>query len=279
MISLIELLKISVAKLKPHSESPQLDAEILLAHILQKTRSYLYAHPEAIILENQHNDYQQLINQRIIGMPIAYLTGTREFWSLPLKVSCDTLIPRPETELLVELTLELLKNQLHAQILDLGTGTGAIALALAKERPNWNINASDKSLAALKIAEENALLSGLKHVKFFYSDWFTKLPKKQYHAILSNPPYIAENDFHLLQGDVRFEPKMALVSGKDGLDDLTHLVETSCNYLLPGGLLLLEHGYDQKTALESILYNAGYKDVQCWQDLQGNDRVTKATWY
>ena len=180
---------------------------------------------------------------------------------------------------MVELTLELLKHQAHAQILDLGTGTGAIALALAKERPDWEISACDKSLPALKIAEENALLSGLKHVKFFYSDWFTKVPKKQYHAIVSNPPYVAETDLHLLQGDVRFEPKAALISGKDGLLDLTYLIQTGCNYLLPGGLLLLEHGYDQKSALESILYNAGYKDIQCWQDWQGNDRVTKAIWY
>lgn len=273
-----EILKQAIHQLEQQSDSPTIDAEILLAHVLGKSRSYLYAYPELLLSEKQFADYQQIIQQRVVGLPVAYLTGTREFWSIPLKVTADTLIPRPETEKLVEIALELLKDKPRAQILDLGTGSGAIALALAKEKPQWDISAADKSLAALKIAEENALLSGLKHVKFFYSDWFTKLPEKQYDAIISNPPYIAENDPHLLQGDLRFEPRAALISGKDGLRDLRYLIQTSRDFFLPGGLLLLEHGYDQKSALESILYDAGYKNIQCWQDWQGNDRVTSAVY-
>lgn len=277
-MSIRDILQKAVQALEQGSESPRLDAEVLLAHVLGKSRSYLYAWPEQDLTDEEYAVYQKLVQQRIIGKPVAFLTGKQEFWSMPLKVTPDTLIPRPETEKLVEIALELLKDRPRANILDLGTGSGAIALALARERPDWDISASDKSLAALQIAKENALLSEVKHVKFFHSDWFTKLPEKQYDAILSNPPYVAENDPHLQQGDVRFEPRTALVGGKDGLRDLRYLIITSRDYLLPGGLLLLEHGYDQKSALASILYDAGYKAVQCWQDWQGNDRVTTAVW-
>lgn len=258
---------------KSHAES-RLEAEILLSHVLNKNRAYIFAHPEAVLHPNQLEAYQQLIAQRAEGTPIAYLTGQREFWSLNLKVSKDTLIPRHETELLVELALDLIPDTPETCILDLGTGSGAIALAIASERPKWKIIASDFSKAALKVAQDNAVNLGITNVHFYHSSWFSTLPKYHYHAIISNPPYIAEQDPHLKQGDIRFEPLSALASGQDGLADLQYIIQHSYECLLPGGLLLLEHGYDQKIHLSAILNKLGYKKVRSWQDIQGHDRVS-----
>ncbi|MBA2652364.1 MAG: peptide chain release factor N(5)-glutamine methyltransferase [Tatlockia sp.] len=256
-------------------ESARLEAEILLAHVLMKTRSYLYTHPDALLSTEQWQAFKDLVKQRVNGLPIAYLTGTREFWSLPLKVCKDTLIPRPETELLVELTLDLLADNPQAQILELGTGSGAIALACAFERPAWQITAIDCSAAALKIAEENATRLGLTNINFCLSDWFASLAtKKLFDAIITNPPYIAANDPHLLIGDLRFEPSLALVSGDDGLTAIQHIIQHSLERLKPGGLLLLEHGFDQKSVIRSMLNNYGYSQLQCWQDGQYKDRVS-----
>jgi release factor glutamine methyltransferase len=189
-------------------------------------------------------------------------------------VDTHTLIPRPETELLVELSLNLLADTPKAEILDLGTGSGAIALACAKERPDWQITAADCSPAALQIAKENAANLGLT-VNFTLSDWFSNLAENQrFDAIVANPPYIAANDPHLLQGDLRFEPSLALVSGDEGLNALKHIIEHSLDWLKPGGLLLLEHGFDQKSVIRSMLNNYGYSHVQCWQDWQNRDRVS-----
>lgn len=256
------------------SPSARLDAELLLAETLNVPRVFFYAHPEQPLTSIQHEHYQQLIAQRLSGTPIAHLIGIREFWSLPLRVSKDTLIPRPETELLVELTLNQLTDLPSATVLDLGTGSGAIALALASERPNWTLLACDKSQAAANIARENATQLGLHNLNVLCSDWFTAIPKQQFNAIVSNPPYIAENDPHLNQGDVRFEPRSALVSGTSGLDDLHYLIQHSQDWLLPGGLLLLEHGFDQGTAVTTLLKQYGYQQVECWQDWQGHDRVS-----
>ncbi|CEK09900.1 HemK protein [Legionella hackeliae] len=257
------------------SSSARLDAEILLAHVLIRNRSYLYAYPEATLTQVQWQSFQRLIARRLEGVPIAYLTGTREFWSLPLKVCEDTLIPRPETELLVELTLTLLADNKQAQILDLGTGSGAIALACASEKPQWKITACDCSPGALQTAEENAARLALSNVYFYHSDWFENItPHQLFDAIVANPPYIATNDPHLVEGDVRFEPQLALVSGEDGLYALKHIIKHSIARLKPGGLLLLEHGFDQKSAVTSMLNEYGYTEIQCWQDWQGNDRVT-----
>ena len=258
---------------KPHAES-RLEAELLLSHVLKKNRAYIFAHPEALLHPNQLEAYQQLIAQRAEGTPIAYLTGQREFWSLNLKVSKDTLIPRHETELLVELALDLIPDTPETCILDLGTGSGAIALAIASERPTWKIIASDFSKAALKVAQYNAVNLGITNVHFYHSSWFSTLPKHHYHAIISNPPYIAEQDPHLKQGDIRFEPLSALASGQDGLADLQYIIQHSYECLLPGGLLLLEHGYDQKNHLNAILNKLGYTNVRSWQDIQGHDRVS-----
>lgn len=256
-----------------HTDS-RLEAELLLSEVLKQNRAYLYAHPEQQLDENQIALYDTLIHQRVQGIPIAYITGTREFWSLTLKVNQATLIPRHETERLVELALEWSVDEPNTRILDLGTGSGAIGLALAKERPNWELDACDCSEDALNVARENAATLGITNIHFYRSDWLKQLPNKLYHAIVSNPPYIAEHDPHLLEGDVRFEPQTALVSSQEGLADLQYIIKNSVNYLMPDGLLLLEHGYDQKSHVQAMLHLFGYRNVQTWQDILGHDRVS-----
>lgn len=252
----------------------RLDAEILLSYLLSKNRAYLFAFPEHQLSEEQITTYQHLILERSKGIPIAYLTGEREFWSLALKVNEHTLIPRHETERLVELALELLPSHEPIKILDLGTGSGTIALALASERPHWQITACDKSKNALEVAQANAKRFALTNIHFYESDWFSALPNDTYHAIISNPPYIAKNDPHLQEGDVRFEPLSALVSEQEGLADIQVIAKEGYNHLLPKGLILLEHGYDQKSAIRAILNELGYCNVQGWQDISGQDRVS-----
>lgn len=256
------------------SPSPRIDAELLLAFILNLSRTALYTHPESEITPIQWRDYQRIIDQRASGHPIAHLTGSKEFWSLPLLVTADTLIPRPETELLVDLTLTILGSVDNAHILDLGTGTGAIALALASERPTWRIQAIDDSDYALTIARQNAARLNLNQVRFNRSNWFASVPIQSFNAIISNPPYIAENDHHLNEGDVRFEPQQALTSGSDGLDAITEIIKTGMNYLQPGGFLLIEHGYRQKNSVAALFEQAGYVNIGHWSDFQGHDRVS-----
>lgn len=274
MNSIKSALKWAFSKLNETSIDARLDSEILLSHLLSKNRTYLFTYPEHPLTEEQMGHYQQLITSRAQGSPIAYLTGHREFWSLTLQVNQHTLIPRHETERLVELALELLPQEQPLQILDLGTGSGAIALALAHERPHWHITACDQSIEAIAIAKANATQLNIDNVSFYHSNWFDSLPQQQYHAIVSNPPYIAAEDVHLTQGDVRFEPITALVSGQEGLADLQYIIAHSCSYLFPQGLILLEHGYDQKNSIAAILNGLGYCDVQCWKDIAGHDRVS-----
>jgi len=256
------------------SPSSRIDAEILLAFMLKTTRTSLYTHPEWLVTPTQWQEYQKLIQQRIEGHPIAYLIGTKEFWSLPFQVSTDTLIPRPETELLIELTLALLGETSHAKILDLGTGTGAIALALAKERPTWEIQAIDMSQPALTIARKNAAALNLPQVRFSQSNWLSDINPQLFNAIITNPPYIAENDPHLEEGDVRFEPRQALISGPKGLNAITEIIFSGINYLQPNGFLLIEHGFCQKEAIADLFKQAGYSKIKHWSDWQGNDRVS-----
>lgn len=270
-----EALQQARRHLELSSETACLDAELLLGKVLDKTRSYFYTWPEKELTAEEYAEFQKLLAQRLQGQPVAYLLGYREFWGMELEVSPATLIPRPDTELIVQLVLERLTHDPSPSILDLGTGTGAIALALAKERPEANILAIDNSVEALAVAQRNQHRLGLNNLSLLASDWFSALnPSKNFNLIVSNPPYIAEHDPHLSQGDLRFEPHSALSSGVQGLDDLAYLIQTAPQYLHANGWLVLEHGYDQGSSVAALLKDTGYTELACYQDLAGNDRVS-----
>jgi len=269
-------LKSAADQLQSKNEEHKLEAEVLLMFALEKPRSFLHAWPEKKLTEKQSEVFQQLIKLRLKGEPIAYITGEKEFWSLPLKITADVLIPRPETELLVELALEKLDHDKNSKVADLGTGSGAIALALAHERPNWKITATDSSTNALKIAEENASLLHINNITFKSGRWCEALTENDYDLIISNPPYVAENDSYLKQGDLPFEPQQALTSGVDGLDDIKSIIQQSQIYLKPGGWLMLEHGYDQEKPVAVLLNEAGYQAIHCYHDLAGHPRASIA---
>jgi release factor glutamine methyltransferase len=278
MANISELLKLS-SQLTAISDSPQLDCELLLCYTLDVERTWLRTWPEKEISQPLEAKFRALLEQRVEGQPIAYLIGSRGFWSMDLQVSKDTLIPRPETELLVELALglQLPKN---SDGLDLGTGTGAIALALASERPDMNFVAVDSQSGAVSLANKNCQALGLANVEIFQSDWFdsVQLTEDQFDLIVSNPPYISATDPHLQQGDVRFEPNTVLVSGIDGLDDLKKIIAKSPFYLKPNGWLLLEHGFDQGSAVARLMSEAGFQKVVTHQDYNLIDRVTLGQW-
>ncbi|MHB1946496.1 MAG: peptide chain release factor N(5)-glutamine methyltransferase [Gammaproteobacteria bacterium] len=275
--SIASVLAVANVQLSTVTDVPQLEAEILLGHVLKASRAYLHTWPEKILENSQYTLFLDLLNRRKLGEPIAYLIGHREFWSLDLRVAPCVLIPRPETELLVELVLKSIENE-QAVIADLGTGSGAIALALAYERPNWTIHATDISLDALEIAKINAAEHQLANIVFHQGKWCDALPQIKFDAIVSNPPYITSTDPHLHQGDLRFEPKGALVSDGEGLQDIQQIILTAKNYLQPGGLLFLEHGFQQAENILSIFKKAGYTFAKTHQDLADLDRVTIATW-
>ena len=266
-----ELLRCS-EQLNDISDSARLDVEVLLCHTLGKDRAFLYTWPEHPLSEAQFADFHAAFERRKNGEPVAYITGEREFWSLPLEVEPSTLIPRPETELLVETALNLPLPD-SAQVLDLGTGTGAIALALASENPSWAIHAIDQSPQAVALARRNCEKLQLANAKVWQSSWYQNVTER-YQLIVSNPPYINPQDPHLQQGDVRFEPHSALVAQRAGLADIEAIVAGAAEYLEPGGWLLLEHGYDQGEPVRQILRDARMVDVETRQDLAGHDRVT-----
>lgn len=259
------------------SESPKRDAEILLEHVTGKSRTYLLAFGETLLTAEQEAQLAALLARRKTGEPVAHLVGEREFWSLPLYVSAATLIPRPDTECLVEQALARLPTA-ACSILDLGTGTGAIALALATERPDCTVMAVDVMPDAVTLAQRNVERLGLGNVTVLQSSWFTALENRLFALIVSNPPYIDEHDPHLAQGDVRFEPLTALVAANEGLADLDHIVTTSRQHLLPGGWLLVEHGWTQGNAVRSLFTNAGYRAVATCRDYGGNERLTLGQW-
>jgi release factor glutamine methyltransferase len=254
------------------------DAALLLAHALSRPRSWLYAHGGDAIDAQALASFAALVARRAAGEPVAYLTGTRGFWSFDLAVSPATLIPRPETERLVELALARLPRDAALRVADLGTGSGAIALALAHERPRAQVVATDASEAALAIAQANARRLGLGNVEFRHGHWCAPLREDRFDLIASNPPYIADDDAHLHQGDLRFEPPAALASGRDGLDAIRCIVGDASAHLVEGGWLLLEHGWQQGRALRELLQSAGFTAVASEQDLEMRDRVTLGQW-
>ena len=257
------------------SDTARLDAEVLLAHALGKARSHLHAWPEKCLSTDQQTRFQQLLQARMQGEPVAYLTGQREFWSLMLNVTPATLIPRPETETLVALVLQVIPADKTVLIADLGTGSGAIALAIAHERPLSLVLATDSSPAAIETAAANAQQLGITNIEFHTGDWCEPLADRQCDVIVSNPPYIKEADPHLQSGDVRFEPQGALVAGQEGMDDLVRIAHCARQHLIAGGWLMMEHGYDQSDQVTQLLETCGFQEVTDHKDDAGLSRVVK----
>lgn len=259
------------------SDSPRRDAEILLGHVTGKARTWILAFDETVLTAEQLAELEALLARRVNGEPVAHLVGQREFWSLPLFVSPATLIPRPDTECLVEQALVRLP-QTACRILDLGTGTGAIALALASERADCKVTAVDFMPDAAALAARNAAHLALNNVTVLQSDWFSALKGQKFAMIVSNPPYIDETDPHLAEGDVRFEPRTALVAADQGLADLAHIIREGRQYLLPNAYMLLEHGWKQGEAVRALFNEAGYLDVETCRDYGDNERLTLGRW-
>jgi release factor glutamine methyltransferase len=256
------------------SDDARRESEILLGHALGKSRAWLYAHGDEEISRDAAEMFQSLSAQRLAGTPIAYLVGHREFWTLELAVTAAVLIPRPETELLVELALLHIPQRKKMDIVDLGTGSGAIALAIAHERPLARVVATDASEEALSVARLNSERLEIRNVEFIRSDWFDGLSRMMFDMIVSNPPYIASNDNHLSQGDLRFEPRGALASGFDGLDSIRDIVRSAPEHLKPGGDLLMEHGFDQGAAVRELFSQSGFVDISTSRDSEARERVT-----
>ena len=250
------------------------DADLLLAHALGRSRTWLLAHAGDEVAAADAARFAALVERRVAGEPVAYLTGTRGFWTLDLAVTPATLVPRPETERLVELALERVPADAQTRIADLGTGSGAIALAIAKERPRARVVATDASTDALEVARDNAKRNGIGNVEFRRGDWLAPLDGEAFDLIASNPPYIALGDPHLGEGDLRFEPASALSSGGEGLDAIRVIVGHAPAYLRAGGWLLLEHGWEQGDAVRALLRDAGFVEIATERDLEGRDRVS-----
>lgn len=264
------------AELQATSDTARLDVELLLCHVLHKNRAYLHTWSDRPLTADQQQQLLALLARRQRGEPVAHLLGWQGFWSLELAVNDTTLIPRPETELLVEIALELLPAT-PCRVVDLGTGTGAIALALATERRRWQLVAVDRVAEAVALAEHNRSRLKLDNVEVKQGCWF-ELLDGQFDLVVSNPPYIDEADPHLQQGDVRYEPHSALVADAAGLADIQHIVATAPAYLRPTGWLLLEHGWEQGEAVQALLRKHGYQAIETHKDLEGRDRVTAAQW-
>ncbi len=273
MATLTELLHEGRALLEEHSPSADLDARVLLAHVLGRSETWLRTWPEHRPGREEAGRYRALLRHRARGCPVAYLTGEREFFGHSFRVSEAVLIPRPETELLVEAVLERLPGENAARVADLGTGSGAIAVSLALARPQWTVLATDESDEALELARVNARALGAGNVSLSRTHWCADLPG-DLDAVVSNPPYVAEGDPHLKEGDVRFEPRAALTAGPEGLDALRAIVEQAPAHLVPGGLLALEHGYDQGEAVRALMHEAGLAAIETLRDLAGHERVT-----
>jgi release factor glutamine methyltransferase len=265
---------LSAAAARVGGDDARADAELLLAHLLSRPRAWLYAHGDEPIPPELASRYEALLQRRATGEPVAYLVGRREFWSLDLEVTPDTLVPRPETELLVELALDRLPPGSASRVIDLGTGSGAIALAIASERPRADVTAVDTSAGALAVAQRNAARLGLSRVRFLRSDWYSAVRDERFDLVVANPPYLADDDPHLREGSLPFEPAPALASGRDGLDALRAICAGAPAQLQAGGWLLFEHGFAQGDPARALLQACAFDQVQTWRDLEGRDRVS-----
>ena len=277
--SIEQVIRQSSQQLAASSESAKLDVELLLAHSLGKDRTYLFTWSDKLVSEEDECTFLALFSRRLVGEPIAYILGQQEFWDLTLNTAQHTLIPRADTETLIEWVLTLSDDLPdHSNVIDLGTGTGAIALVLANEFPGWNVQGVDLIPQAVELAQQNARLNNLERVRFFQSSWFEQV-EGRFDLIVSNPPYIDPADEHLSQGDVRFEPKSALIADNKGLADLEQIAKQSRDFLCDGGWLLMEHGYDQEDAVRALLTQLNYKQISTRFDLGGNPRITGGRFY
>jgi len=272
-----ELLQTAKRTLKGCSDTPRTDAFILLTHILEKTPSQLITCADDRVSASQEATVNALLARRVGGEPIAYLTGEAEFWSLPLAVNHHVLVPRADTECLVEQVLARFGNEKPMRVCDLGTGSGAIALAIGHERPHWQITAVDQSIDALSLAKSNATHLALSHIRFIQGDWCEPLRSQSIDILVANPPYICADDPHLHGDGVRFEPKATLVAKDNGLADIETICASGKRVLAPGGRLFLEHGYDQQAEVARILHKLDYRSVKMWQDLNSNPRLISAS--
>lgn len=265
-------LECAIKTLESSSESPRADAETMLASALGKDRAFFYTWPDFVLDESLLESLQQFLDRRLSGEPVAYILQEKEFWSLMLEVNSSTLIPRPDTETLVEHVLQRnFKDDI--KLLDLGTGSGAIAIALASERPSWQVQAVDFDTEAVQLAQRNTQRHGLKNSKIFLSNWFEAVTER-FDVIVSNPPYICESDQHLAMGDVRFEPSSALVAKDNGFADITLITSQAKKYLVSGGELVFEHGWQQALEVRNVLSNMGYVDIGGARDLAGHERIS-----
>ena len=279
ILSIAQALK-SSHLLENVSDSARIDVEVLLAAVLTKDKTFLYTWPEKCLTEEESDQFLQWMQRRLNGEPVAYIVGEKEFWSLNLSVNSSTLIPRPDTELLVETALSLMDDSSNSSpnVIDLGTGTGAIALALATEKPHWNIIAVDNSVDACHLAEHNRQRYQLSNVEVICSHWLQAVNSLAMDMVVSNPPYIEYNDPHLMEGDVRFEPHSALTADDDGLADIETIIAQSSQQLVSGGYVLIEHGYQQNEAVQGLLQRYGYDGCFTVNDLAGHPRVTGGQW-
>lgn len=270
-----EEIKLASTELAELTDTPRLDAEVLLSYVIGKPRVFFMTWPDHQLTSIQQAQFEALVQQRKQGVPVAYLTGEREFWSLPLKTSPETLIPRPDTEVVVETVLQLASElPIKSRVLDLGTGTGAIALAIASEKPDWSVCGVDVATACVELAQLNLAHLGFSNCRFLQSDWYDSVEKECFDIIVSNPPYIEEDDPHLNEGDVRFEPKRALVAADNGLADIRHIVAQSVEHLATNGWLLVEHGYKQAELVQESFTLHGFNKVETIVDYGQQPRVT-----